>query len=141
MTVNALLCFTSKSGYKQTNKHQNFQLLEDSRSQNGSLENPGHLQLNFLNSDDDTLPLKELYNKKSKITNEEFLKIQGLLTEAELTDTLLNFMKGASAPGIDGFTVNWLREFWPDLKLLVRLALNEMYDESELSKMCRLAII
>ena len=55
--------------------------------------------------------------------------MEGLLTENELTDTLMNFMKGASAPGIDGFTVNWLRQFWPELKLLVKLALNEMYDE------------
>ena len=59
----------------------------------------------------------------------------GLLSEEELTDMLHTFMKGVSAPGIDGFTVNWLRE------LLVRLALNEMYDESELSKISRQAII
>ena len=25
-------------------------------------------------------------------------------------------MKGSSAPGIDGFTVNWLRKFWSSLK-------------------------
>ena len=79
--------------------------------------------------------------RKSKISNDEFLKMEGLLTENELTDTLMNFMKGASAPGIDGFTVNWLRQFWPELKLLVKLALNEMYDESTLSTMCRIAII
>ena len=85
----------------------------------------------FLNSD----------TRKSKVSNEEFLKMEGLLTENELTDTLMNFMKGASAPGIDGFTVNWLRQFWPELKTLVRLALNEMYDESTMSTMCRLAFI
>ena len=67
--------------------------------------------------------------------------MEGFLTEEELTDTLMDFMKGASEPGIDGFTVNWLRQFWPELKTLVRLALNEMYDESTMSTMCRLAII
>ena len=67
--------------------------------------------------------------------------MEGLLSEEELTDTLMNFMKGALAPGIDGFTVNWLRQFWPELKTLVRLALNEMYDEATMSSMCRLAII
>ena len=65
--------------------------------------------LNFLNSDDDTLPLLELQNRKSKIITEEFLKMEGLLTEDELTDTLVKYMKGASAPGKDGFTINWLR--------------------------------
>ena len=86
---------------------------------------------NFLNSDGSTKPFIELNSRKSKISNEEFLKMEGLLTEEELTDTLMNFMKGASAPGIDGFTVKWLRQFWPELKTLVRLALNKMYDESK----------
>ena len=50
-------------------------------------------------------------------------------------------MKDASAPVVDGFTVNWLREFWPDLRKLVTNALNEMYGEELLSSMCREAII
>ena len=70
-----------------------------------------------------------LNSRKSKVSNEEFLKMEGILTEEELTDTLMNFMKDASAPGIDRFTINWLRQFWPELKTLVRLAQNEMYDE------------
>ena len=57
------------------------------------------------------------------------------------TETLTKFMKGASAPGVDGFTVNWLREFWPDLRKLVTNTLNEMYGEELLSSMCREAII
>ena len=63
------------------------------------------------------------------------------MTEDELTETLNKFMKGASAPGVDGFTVNWLREFWPDLRKLVTNTLNEMYGEELLSSMCREAII
>jgi len=39
--------------------------------------------------------------------------MEGKLTDFELTDTLMNSMNGASAPGIDGFTVGWLRQFWP----------------------------
>ena len=50
--------------------------------------------------------------------------MEGLLPKAELTNTLMNFMKGPLASGIDEFTVNWLREFWPELKLLVHVALN-----------------
>ena len=67
--------------------------------------------------------------------------MEGLMSETELTETLTKFMKGASAPGVDGFTVNWLREFWPDLRKLVTNALNEMYGEGILSSMCREAII
>ena len=57
------------------------------------------------------------------------------MTEGELTEILNKFMKGASASGVDGFTVNWLREFWPDLRKLVTNALNEMYGEELLSSM------
>ena len=67
--------------------------------------------------------------------------MEGPLSDSELTDTLMNSMKGASAPGIDGFTVAWLRQFWSDLITLFRLPLNEMYDESAMSNMCKLAII
>ena len=52
------------------------------------------------------------------------------MTKGELIETLNKFMKGALAPGVDGFTVNWLREFWPDLHKLVTNALNEMYHMS-----------
>ena len=67
--------------------------------------------------------------------------MEGQLSDFELTDTLMNSMNGASAPGIDGFTVAWLRQFWPQLRMLVRMALNEMYDETALADMCKLAII
>ena len=67
--------------------------------------------------------------------------MEGPLSDFELTDTLMNSMNGASAPGIDGFTVAWLRQFWPHLRTLVRMALNEMYYETAMSNMCKLAII
>ena len=67
--------------------------------------------------------------------------MEGQLSDFELTDTLMNSMNGASALGIDGFTVAWLRQFWPHLRTLVRMALNEMYDKSAMSNMCKLAII
>ena len=79
--------------------------------------------------------------EKNKSLREEFHDMEGSLTDNELTDTLMNFMKGALTPGIDGFTVNWLRQFWLELRTLVRLSLNEMYDESNMSNMCKLAII
>ena len=85
--------------------------------------------------------LDELQKRKTKITEQEFQEMEGKLSDFELTDTLMNSMNGASAPGIDGFTVAWLRQFWPHLRTLVRMALNEMYDETAMSNMCKLAII
>jgi len=95
----------------------------------------------FLNSDGDNKPLDELRKRRQKILQQEFLEIEGKLTDFELTDTLMNSMNGASAQGIDGFTVAWLRQFWPKLRYSVRMALNEMYGETALSEMCKLAII
>ena len=97
--------------------------------------------INFLNSDGDKKPLDELLKRKTKITEQEFHEMEGKLSDFELTDTLMHSMNGASAPGIDGFTVAWLRQFWPHLRTLVRMALNEMYDETAMSNMCKLAII
>ena len=34
----------------------------------------------------------------------------------EMQYALFKKMKGSSAPGIDGFTMNWLRKFWSSLK-------------------------
>ena len=42
-------------------------------------------------------------------------------------------MKGSSAPGIDGFTVNWLRKFWSSLKLITFNAINECYRDGSLT--------
>ena len=80
--------------------------------------------IDFLKSDGDEEPLQILQQRKNRITPDEFTRMEGLMSETELTETLTKFMKGASAPGVDGFTVNWLREFWPDLRKLVTHALN-----------------
>ena len=40
---------------------------------------------------------------------DEFIQMEGLLTKDELTTTLFESLKGSSAPGWDGLTVNWLR--------------------------------
>ena len=55
--------------------------------------------------------LDELLKRKTKITEQEFQEMEGQLSDFELTDTLMNSMNGASAPGVDGFTVVWLRQF------------------------------
>ena len=67
--------------------------------------------------------------------------MEGLLTLDELTKTLFESLKGSSAPGWNGFTVNWLRTFWSNLSELVTRALNEMYTPNELSGICKKALI
>ena len=49
-------------------------------------------------------------------------------------------MKGASSPGIDGFTVNHLRTFWDDLSHITRDALNCSFG-GELTTSLRKAVI
>merc|ERR1712240_474011 len=53
----------------------------------------------------------------------------------------LKKMKGSSAPGIDGFTVNWLRKFWSSLKLVTSNAINECYSEGSLTSSLKTGII
>ena len=63
----------------------------------------------FLDSDGDTKPSE--YLKSKALTNEESKSMEGELTLSELNHALFKKMKGSSAPGIVGFTVNWLRKF------------------------------
>ena len=79
----------------------------------------------FLDSDDDTSP-SEYVNKKV-LTEEKSNGIEGEITLDELQYELFTKMKGLSAPGIDGFTVIWLRKFWSSLKLLTLNATKESY--------------
>jgi hypothetical protein len=44
----------------------------------------------------------------------------------EVQDALFNHMNGNSSPGMNGFTVNYLRAFWPSLKYLTLDALNDI---------------
>ena len=74
--------------------------------------------LNFLNSDNDIRPTRELMKKR--LTPHMASSMEGLLTEEELEFALFFKMKGSSSPGLDGFTVNHLRTFWYDLKAVIK---------------------
>ena len=50
-------------------------------------------------------------------------------------------MKGNSAPGIDGFTVSWLRVFWDDMEALTTKAINDCYKKGELTETMNTAVI
>ena len=66
--------------------------------------------------------------------------MEGDLTMDELHEALFFHMNGCSSPGMDGFTVNYLRSFWPDLKFITLTALNAIQDEG-LSQTLRGAIL
>ena len=74
----------------------------------------------FLTHDDDPAPYDELL--KRQIPEE----LEGFLTEPELEESLLNYMKPNSAPGVDSFTVKFLRTFWQSLAPLITKAINHM---------------
>ena len=96
---------------------------------------------NFLNKDGDTAPLEELNCRKNKIPQHDWNNCnKKLFEEKELNDALFNHMNGSSSPGPDGFTVNWLRAFWPDLKHLTQNALNSSFGKG-LTKTLHTAIV
>ena len=103
-----------------------------------NLHNSTQNIIEYLNSDGDTAPYNELCKKR--ITPEYAQNMEGLLTMAELTDSLFNHMKGGSSPGIDGFTVNHLRTFWHELKHITLDALNCSFG-SQLTQSLRKAVI
>ena len=68
-------------------------------------------------------------------------QLEGKISEEELKHCLFNKMKGSSAPGIDGFTASWLRQFWFELGQLTTQAINECYRRDELSSTLKTAIV
>ena len=119
----------------RTELHNTFQ--EIYKAQPNLDTTPGSLT-SFLCSDGDTKPLEELHHRKipRNISN----SMEGMLTTSELTNCLFKVMKGASSPGIDGFTVNYLRVFWDDLKTLTTNALNASFGNT-LTTSLRKAIV
>ena len=67
----------------------------------------------FLMEDDNIKPYKELLSRQ--ISEELKIELEGPLTLTELEDSLVKDMKPNSAPGLDGFTVKFLRTFRPVL--------------------------
>ena len=75
----------------------------------------------FLRGTDDTRVMTEL---QSRVLNEqEKKKLEGKILKSELANQLFEHMKNNSAPGIDGFTVAWVKAFWHDLGTSVLMQL------------------
>ena len=78
-----------------------------------------------MNSDNDVAPMETLCRKK--MSRQDALKKEGLLTLKEMKEALFVHMKGSSSPGVDGFTVNNLRAIWSEMEHLTRDALNDSF--------------
>ena len=76
----------------------------------------------FLKLNDDNEPLRNL---NRKISDEVRDSMEGDMILQEMTMAHNEDMKGTSAPGVDGFTVNFIHKFWESLGALVCNAVNK----------------
>ena len=75
-----------------------------------------------------------------KLTLEEKESIEGPIKENEAQIFLKN-MKNDKSPGADGFTAEFFKFFWIDLKSFIIRAINTAYETGEMSNMNKLGII
>ena len=95
--------------------------------------------LSFLGQDEDIEVLNELENRK--LSNQEKQMLEGEISKKEMREQLFNHMKPNSAPGIDGFTVAWIRMFWSNLEDICYKTINECYLNNKLTCTLRVAIM
>ena len=67
------------------------------------------------------------YNIK-KLNKEEVREMEGYLAIDELGITLRN-TKNNKAPGLDGFSFEFLKEVWKDLKFCITRVINDSFDK------------
>ena len=53
----------------------------------------------------------------------------------------LKHMDPNSAPGMDGFTVSWVREFWDDLEYVCKATPNKSHAKGMLSELLKTTIM
>ena len=106
--------------------------------QDGLNTSPEHL-LEYLSQDSDDAVLEEL--NRRKLSDEERDSLEGPITKEEMTNQLFKHMKAHAAPGIDGFTVDWVRSHWDDLADLCHMSVNACYNRGELTTMLKTAIM
>ena len=72
---------------------------------------------NLIDADD--VPITEIIGEnENKLTIEESEKLEGDIKIDELSNALKN-MKNEKSPGLDGFTVEFYKFFWVDLKYFI----------------------
>ena len=60
------------------------------------------------------------------------MKLEGEITYTELAHALQS-MKNSKSPGNDGFTVEFFKFFWKDLRIFILRSLNFAYKNGSLS--------
>ena len=86
---------------------------------------------NLIDADD--VPITEIIGEnENKLTIEESEKLEGDIKIDELSNALKN-MKNEKSPGLDGFTVEFYKFFWVDLKYFILRSLNYGYHTGTLS--------
>ena len=89
----------------------------------------------FLKLDDDDNPFEKLLNRR--ISDEIMDSMEVNMTLQEMTKALNEDMKGTSVPGVDGFSVIFIRKFWDSLGALVRNAVNKCKSKNKLTSTLR----
>ena len=79
--------------------------------------------------------LEELHRRR--LSDEKRDILEGPITKEELTKQLRKHMKPNSSPGLDA----WLRHFWDDLTDLCVAAVNNCYEQNELTRLLKTSII
>ena len=85
-----------------------------------------------LNIQDQNRIVHRFTDNLNTLSDDEVQVCEGLITEQECADALKEMTNGKS-PGCDGFTVDFYKVFWKNLKLLLVESLNYSYKKGELS--------
>ena len=73
-----------------------------------------------------------LGENKSKLTDQDTNSLEGEIKYSELAEALKN-MKNSKTPGSDGFTAEFFKFFWIDLKMFILNSINYGYKTGSLS--------
>ena len=95
--------------------------------------------INFLNSDNDNTPMETLNSRRIPDNIKDEMEI--ILSKDKLTKAFFENMKPNSAPGIDGFSVLFVSQFWDSLVDLVWRSFSSMKNEGTLTSTLKTAIL
>ena len=84
------------------------------------------------NQDNEIISILENIQQNPKLSFESRNELEGELTEKEILAALKK-MKNNKSPGTDGFTSEIFKFFYNDIKVFIKRALNEGYNEGKLS--------
>ena len=80
------------------------------------------------NQDNEIISILEHIEQNPKLSFESRNKFEGELTEKEILAALKKMKKNNKSPGMDGFTSEFFKFFYNDIKVFIKRALNEGYN-------------